>query len=462
MQKQATTALGTLPIGRLLLQQAIPASIGVLVMSLNVLVDSIFVGNWIGPLAMAAINVVLPVSFFIAAIGMAIGIGGSSVLSRALGADNFQKAVNVFGNQLSLTIVITVTLSGLGLYFSDYLVNTFGGRGAIFNLAKDYYQIVLYGVPILGLNMMGNNVIRAEGMPRFAMIAMIVPSISNLALDYLFINKMGLGMKGAGWATTISYVLCFLVILFYFLKYSSLRIQFKSLVFQYSIVKEIAALGATTLARQGIVSLVYFILNNIMINLGGEWAIASYAIISRLLMFMLFPIIGVTQGFLPIAGYNYGAQKYERVIEVIKTAIIYAGVFGLVIFGFIMVFPDFITNLFIGNGDHITEAQKLINKKVLEETPMAIRLVFCIIPIIPLQLLGSAYFQAVGKAKPAFLLTLTRQGFFLIPCLYILSHFYGVTGVWGAFAVSDLCSTIVTAYFLNKEIKTNLKPKIVH
>ncbi len=457
MINNSTEVLGTKSIGSLLLQQAIPASIGILVMSLNVLVDSIFVGNWIGPLAMAAINVVLPVSFFIAAIGMAIGVGGSSVLSRALGANKYDKAVRVFGNQISLTLLITISLVVIGLLNTDYLVNTFGGRGGIFNYAKEYYQIILYGVPILALNMMGNNVIRAEGKPKFAMFAMIIPSVTNLFLDYIFINVMGKGMVGAGWASTISYILCFSYIFYYFLKHSSLHLRANSLILKLDIITEIGSLSLTTLTRQGIISVVYLILNNIVIDLSGEWAVTSYAIVSRLLMFMLFPIIGVTQGFLPIASFNYGAENYDRVIQVIKTAIAYASVLGLVIFSFIMLFPELITQLFLSNKGNV---QSLINEKVLKETPTAIRLVFCMVPIISLQLIGSAYFQAVGKALPAFLLTLTRQGFFLIPCLFILPKYFGLMGVWLSFAVSDLLSTIITAYFLNREIKVNLQQMI--
>lgn len=462
MDKNSTESLGTKPIGTLLLEQAIPASIGVLVMSLNVLVDSVFVGNWIGPLAMAAINVVLPISFFIAAIGMAIGIGGSSVLSRALGAKDYKKAVKVFGNQISLTLFSTITLATLGLLYSDFLVNAFGGRGSIFDFAIDYYTIVLYGVPLLALNMMGNNVIRAEGKPKFAMIAMIIPSISNLVLDYVFIKVMDLGMVGAAWATTISYAMCFLYILYFFIIKSELHLNFKSLILEVHIVKEIAALGSITFARQGVISLIYFILNNIVVDLEGEWAVTTYVIISRLLMFALFPIIGVTQGFLPIAGFNYGAEKYDRVLEVIKTAVIYAGVLGIIIFSVIMIFTEAIVHLFLSEGDHISEAQILINTKVLQEAPSAIRLVFLAIPIVALQFIGSAYFQAVGKALSALLLTLSRQALFLIPALLILPKYFGIIGVWIAFPISDILSTIITGYYLNREIKTKLQPRIAN
>ncbi|WP_010521707.1 MATE family efflux transporter [Aquimarina agarivorans] len=459
MAKPTSQALGSDPISKLLLKQAIPASIGILVMSLNILVDSIFVGKWVGPIAIAAINVVLPVSFFIAAIGMAIGIGGSSVLSRALGANNYEKAIRVFGNQTALTLLITLTFISLGLVFADTLVDTFGGKGDIFSSAKDYYRIVLYGVPILALSMMGNTVIRAEGKPKHAMIAMIIPSVANLFLDYLFINVFGWEMIGAGWATTASYICCFAYIFYFFFAISELRLQIKHLKFNLPILKEIAALGSTTLARQGVISIVYLILNNIMVDIEGEWAVACYAIVSRLLMFALFPIIGITQGFLPIASYNYGAQEFGRVKQVIYTAITYATGLGIFILGLLFAFPESIAQLFLSNGAHIPDAQKAINALVLKEAPTAIRYVFAASPIIAIQLIGSAYFQAVGKAVPALLLSLSKQGFFLIPLLLILPKYYGILGVWIAFPISDALSTLVTGFFLHREIKTKLTPK---
>ncbi len=230
MKPNQSAALGTDSIGSLLIKQAVPASIGILVMSLNILVDTIFVGNWIGSIAIAAINVVLPVSFFIAALGMAIGIGGSSIISRALGADNKDRALKTFGNQITLTLLLTTAMVVFGLIFINELIPAFGGKGDIFEPAKIYYRIVLYGVPLLALCMMGNNVIRAEGKPKFAMIAMIIPSVGNLLLDYILINLLDMGMAGAAWATTISYGLCFLYVLWFFLSdKSELKIRLNTL-----------------------------------------------------------------------------------------------------------------------------------------------------------------------------------------------------------------------------------------
>lgn len=445
MKPSQSAILGTESIGSLLIKQALPASIGILVMSLNILVDTIFVGNYIGSIAIAAINVVLPVSFFIAALGMAIGIGGSSIISRALGANNKERALKTFGNQITITFLLTVTTVILGLVFINELIPAFGGKGDIFEPAKIYYRIVLYGVPLLALCMMGNNVIRAEGKPKFAMIAMIIPSAGNLILDYVFIILMDMGMAGAAWATTISYGLCFLYVLWYFLSgKSELKINLSHFRLDLPILKEMSALGFVTLARQAVVSVTYLLMNNILFNIGGEASVASYGIIARMLMFALFPVLGVTQGFLPIAGYNYGAHKFARVRETINKAILYAGGLGLVIFALIMIFPEEIVSVFT------TDAA------ILSETPHYMRWVFAATPIIAIQLIGSAYFQAIGKAAPALLLTLTRQGFFFIPLIFILPHYFGELGVWISFPAADILSTIVTGYFLNREIRRTL------
>lgn len=445
MAKVSSTDLGEQPIGKLLIKQAVPASIGILVMSLNILVDTIFVGNWIGATAIAAINVVLPVSFFIAALGMAIGIGGSSIISRALGASNREKALKTFGNQLTLTFLFTVSFAIVGLIYVDSLIPAFGGKGAIFEPAKIYYEIILYGVPVLGFVMMGNTVIRAEGKPKFAMYAMMIPSVGNLLLDYIFINVLDFGMAGAAWATTGSYVVSFLFIFWYFLsKNSELKINSAHFGLDKAIVSEIGALGFVTLTRQAVVSVTFLLVNNALFKFGGETSVTAYAIVGRLSMFALFPIYGITQGFIPIAGYNYGSEKYNRVKETIFTAIKYATLLAALVFVSLMIFPEVITRWFTTDKD------------VIRITPNNMRWVFAAVPILSIQLIGAAYFQAIGKALPALILTLTRQAIFFIPLMYILPIYYGEFGIWIAFPISDVLSTIVTFYFLKREVKLKL------
>ena len=439
---RSASEMGIEPIEKLLIKHAVPSSLGILVMSLNILIDTVLVGHWIGPNAIAAINIVLPVSFFVAAIGMSIGIGGGSIISRSLGNKNHDKANKTFGNQVSLTLISTIFFMSLGLYYTNDLIPLFGGKGELFDLARIYYVIVMIGVPILGLCMMSNNTIRSEGKPKIAMYAMFIPSISNLCLDYLFIYELGLGMYGAALATTLSYFICGIYILsFFFLKKSDLKLNISDLKFDISIVKETVSLGFVTLSRQAAVSLTVLVVNNILFSLQGEAMIAVYAIISRMLMFMLFPILGITQGFIPIAGYNFGAKNKDRVLNSVKKAIIYSTGMATLIFLFIYTFSDLVANAF-------TSDVNIINK-----TSDALILVFMATPIIGIQLIGSAYFQAIGRAFPALMLTLSRQVFFLIPLVFFLSKIYGVYGVWISFPLSELLSTILTGIYLNFELK---------
>ena len=437
--------LGTQKISTLLIKQALPASIGILVMSLNMIVDTIFVGQWIGSLAIAAITVVLPIVFLISSLGMGIGIGGSSIISRALGAKAAEKAYLTFGNQIFLTLVLSILFVLVGILFNEPLLLLFGANGDILVPATSYFNVVLYGVPFLAFAMMGNPVIRAEGKPKFAMYAMIIPAISNILLDIVFIKFLGLGMFGAGLATSISYAACGLFIFGFFLsKKSELSILAKNFILSFSIVKEIVQLGGVTVARQGTISVLMIVLNATLFTYGGENAIAVYGIINRVMMFALFPVLGVTQGFLPIAGYNIGAKNNDRVRKVIKMAIIYGSVVASLIFLGIICFPEAIARLFTSDV------------ALIEETPKALLYVFLATPVVTAQLIGSAYFQAAGKALPALALTLLKQGVFLIPLVYILPKFFGLNGVWFSFPVADVLATLVTLLFLKSEVRKHL------
>lgn len=438
--------LGTEKISKLLIKQAVPASIGILVMSLNMIVDTIFVGRWIGVLAIAAITVVLPIVFLISSIGMGIGIGGSSIISRALGAKNPDKAFRTFGNQISMTLGLSVFFVLIGTFMCSSLLELFGANGEILAPATEYFHVVLYGVPFLAFAMMGNPVIRAEGKPKYAMYAMILPAISNILLDIVFIKIMGMGMFGAGLATSISYAVCGLFIFGFFLsKKSELVINVKDFALDFPIVKEIVQLGGITVIRQGTISLLIIVLNYTLFKYGGEISIAIYGIINRVMMFALFPVLGVTQGFLPIAGFNYGAKDAVRVKETIKTAIIYGTSVATIIFIFIVTFPETVSSIFTKDAD------------LIAKTPHALWIAFLATPVITTQLIGSAYFQAAGKALPALVLTLLKQGIFLIPLVYILPKFFGIDGVWYSFPIADIMATLITYLYLKREIRLHLQ-----
>ena len=438
--------LGTENIGKLLIKQAVPATIGILVMSLNMIVDTIFVGQWIGVLAIAAITVVLPIVFLISSIGMGIGIGGSSIISRALGANKPEKAFLTFGNQISLTVILALLFVVLGTIFSVPILNLFGAKGLILPIASEYFSVVIYGVPFLAFAMMGNPTIRAEGKPKFAMYAMMIPAVLNVVLDVVFIKLFNWGMWGAGLATSISFASCGLYILYFFLSSKSeLKIIPKNFKLDFKIVDEIIKLGGVSIVRQGAISVLMIVLNYSLFTYGGEISISIFGIINRVMMFSLSPVLGVSQGFLPVAGFNIGAENNARVKETIKKAIWFGSILGTIIFIGIVIFKEEIIWVFTNDAT------------LLAETPNAMLIVFLVTPIVTMQLIGSAYFQAAGKAMPALFLTLLKQGIFLIPLAYILPKYYGINGIWWSFPIADVISTIITIWVLKREVDKNLK-----
>ncbi len=434
--------LGTLPVGKLLLEQAVPASVGILVMSIYMIVDTIFVGQYVGAVAIGAITVVLPISFLISSIGMAIGIGGASIISRALGEEEHSRAKKVFGNQIFLTLTLALAAISVGFYFQQEILNLFGGKGEILPYASEYFEIILIGVPFLAWAMMTNNVIRSEGAPKIAMFTLLIPAILNLILDPIFIIYLEWGLAGAAWATTISYIAsAIFTFWFFFSGKSELTPKISDLGLDFSIVKEIFSLGGVTLARQGVISILAIVLNNTLFSFGGELAISVYGIIQRIMMFANFPVLGITQGFLPIAGFNYGAKNWNRVRGVAKMAIKVGTVIAVGLFVTILLCAEHLTALFTSN------------EELIALTTPAIRISFLATPLILMQLVGSAYFQAIGKAIPALFLTLTKQGFCLIPLIIILPQIFGLNGVWMAFPIADVLSASICFYFLRKALR---------
>ncbi|MDX1651987.1 MAG: MATE family efflux transporter [Brumimicrobium sp.] len=444
---KSTDKFGTAPLGGLLREQAFPASVGILVMSIYSIVDTIFVGRFVGAAGIGAITVVLPITFLISSLGMAIGVGGASVLSRSLGGKENNKAYATFGNQVIMTILLAVTFVIVGWFFMDEVITLFGGRGEVRQPAKEYFGIVLIGVPFLAWAMMSNNVIRSEGFPRVAMFAMIVPAIANLILDPIFIIAFDMGMKGAAWATTLSYMASATFTLLHFSKgRSQLKLSKKYLKPDLKIMGEISALGAVTLARQGVISVLATVLNNSLYFYGGESGLSVYGIVNRVLMFANFPVLGITQGFVPIVGYNYGARLKERVKKIVKISVVSATAFSLIIFVLLMIFARDIAQLFTTNS------------LLVDQTAPVIRTVFLATPLLAVSLIISAYFQAIGKAIPALILALTKQGIFLIPLVLIMPVYFGIEGIWISFPIADVGAALVS-FIYYKATKTKYPSK---
>jgi len=436
--------LGEMPIGKLLFKQSLPAMVGFLVMSIYQIVDTYFVGQFVGFQAIGAITIVMPLTFLITSIGMAIGIGGASIISRALGEGKQAHAENAFGNQIVLAVVLGVGVTVGSMFFVEEILVFMGaGEGTLtLELAVIYFENILYTVPLLILAMMFNNTIRAEGKATIAMLVLLVPAVLNVALDYLLIQKFGWGMEGAAYATAIGYVGSFAAGFFFYLSgKSELKLAWNDLKLKWHIVKETFAIGGITLIRQGSFAVLAFVLNNKIDSLNGEVGQATYGVVSRVSMFALFPVIGIMQGFMPIASYNYGSKQYDRVREVIIKAIVWGTIISTLIFVLIYIFAPQVSEIFTDEAE------------VLKDSPFAMRMIFLAVPLVAMQFIGASYYQAINKPWPALFLTLIKQGLLLIPLVLILPSFYDLDGVWYSFPISDAASAIITFFFLRYQMK---------
>ncbi len=441
--KKHTGELGTLSIGKLLTKLSIPATIGMMVMVLYNVVDTIFVARYVGTMAIGGLAIVMPITMLISATGMALGVGGSSLISRYLGAKENDKANTVFGNLLMLTLTFTVVFSVIGYVFPDTILRLFGADGEILPYAKEYYLIVLAGTPFLGLSMAANNIIRSEGNARMSMVVMVVSSVINLILDYILIIEFNWGISGAAWATLFSQILTFLFITYYFIGSgkSTIKLKLHNLKLDFVRVKEVLAIGSSSFARQGSASLVAILINNSLMFYGSESDVAIYGILNKVMMMSIFPMIGLVQGFLPILSFNYGANNFDRVVKVINLSFISSFALGLVGLFIMAVFPTGVFEIFTTDQEIITQGAKFLV------------IVIIVIPLVGIQMLGASFFQAIGLAKPALLLTLARQVFFLIPLVFILPKFFGIYGIWYAFPLSDISATILTLIYLYPHYK---------
>jgi putative MATE family efflux protein len=459
--KNKSELLGIDRISTLLTKQAVPAAVGFALMSINMVVDTIFVGKYIGSDAIGAVGIVTPIAFLMSSFGMAIGIGGSSVVSRAFGSQDRERAQLAFNNQISLAFIIISLLTAVSFLFKDQILHAYGAKGNLFEPSSAYYLITMIGVPFLSLAMTGNNNLRAEGKANQAMMVLLIPSILNMILDAIFIVYMDMGIEGAAWATSFSYMSSGLFIILYFLSgRTELKINTKLFALKSNIVKEISSIGMISILRQGGISILMIVLNHALFTygesngLGGENAISVYGIVNRIAMIAFFPLIGIAQGLVPIAGFNYGAQKYDRVKEVIDLSNKAGFIIGLVLCALLLAFSGQIPKMFLNEND----------AHLLQDASEAIFYIFMMSFLTVFQLVGASYYQALGKAIPALLLTLTKQVFFLLPLVVILPYFWGLHGIWYSFTTADVLSAAVCLYFLRKGIKKMMKnypPKTV-
>lgn len=440
--KQQSSRLGKEKIPELMLKLSVPAFIGMFVMALYNVIDTIYIARGVGTLGVAGLIIAFPIQMIFGGLASTFGVGGASIISRKLGANELAEANNVFGHVIWLVVFFSILMAVTGMFFLEPLLRTFGATENILPYAKDYLSIILFGSLVQFFAMATNNIARSEGNAKLAMLTMIISASANMVLDPIFIFGLDMGIKGAALATIISQIIGAVWLLKYFLGgKSTLELQNIGWLPDFNIVKEIITIGVPTFIMRSSSSLMVVAVNWMLIGFGSEIEIAVFGIINRLMMFFFMPINGIVQGMQPIIGFNYGAGLYDRVRHTIKLGISIATVITSIVWVITLIFPQVLINIFSADEAVITSGSG------------ALKWIFIMAPVIGFQMIAGGLFQTLGKAKISFILSLSRQLLFLIPFALTLPHLYGLTGIWISFPIADGLAFLFALYIFLKNRK---------
>ena len=436
------TELGTEKIGKLLRQYALPAIIAQTAASLYNMVDSIFIGQGVGPLAISGLAVTFPLMNLSTAFGTLVGVGAATMLSVLLGQKNYAAANKVLGNVVTLNTIIGLVFMAIALTFIDPILYFFGASENTLPFAKEYIRIILIGNVVTHLYFGLNAAMRSSGHPKKAMGLTIFTVVFNTILDPIFIFVLDMGIAGAAWATVIAQTAAMIVVMMHFSNKKS-PFHFEKGIFRLDkrVAKDSLAIGMGPFLMNAAACLVTLFINQQLRKYSGDLGIGAYGICNRFAFMFIMICMGLNQGMQPIAGYNYGARQYSRVREVFwKTAKL-----GMIVTTICFLIGFFIPKLAAGIFTH--------DEQLLELSARSMKVLTLAFPIVGLQMIGTNFFQSLGMVNKSIILSLSRQILFLLPLLYILPRYIGSDGVWASFPISDVISTVLTVYMLGRLFK---------
>lgn len=434
--------LGTENIGKLLKQYAIPAIIAMIASSLYNITDSIFIGHGVGPLAISGLAITFPLMNLAAAFGSLVGAGAATLLSVRLGQKDYTTANSILGNVFIMNLFIGISFTIISLLFLDPILYFFGASEKTLPYAHDFMVIILSGNVITHMYLGLNSMLRSSGKPRQSMYATIFTVLINLVLNPLFIFVFNWGIRGSAIATVISQTSVLIWQIYLFCdKNNFIHIQKEIFKLNKYIVKDSLSIGMSPFLMNAAASVIVIIINQGLLKYGGDLAVGAYGIVNRIAFLFVTIVLGLNQGMQPIAGYNFGAKLYPRVTQVLKKTIL--GATLVMCTGFLVVesVPHAVASIFT------------TDKELIDIASLGLRMVFICYPIVGFQIVTSTFFQSIGMAQKAIILSLTRQILFLIPFLLILPKFFGIAGIWLSMPLADFFATILAAIMLYKQYK---------
>lgn len=436
-------SLGTDSISKLLFRYAMPAIIAQVAASLYNIVDSIFVGQGVGPLAITGLALTMPMMNLSAAFGAMVGAGSAALTSIRLGQGNKAAAENILGNVVLLNVVLGMAIMLFGLVYIDELLYFFGASDQTLPYAREYMRIILYGNTITHLFHGLNNMLRVAGYPNKAMTITIISVMLNAVLDALFILGLDWGIAGSAWATVLSQTVSLVLLFAHFMRRDSfLRFHREAFHFHWDLVKGITTIGMAPFMIQTCACVVVILVNTTLQRYGGDLSIGAYGIANRVAFLFTMVVLGFTHGMQPIVGYNYGARKYDRALKTMWLTVGWS--VATTTLGFLVceIFPHQVVGMFVsedGSGD----ATALIDASV-----RGLRILVAMLPIVGFNIVAGNFFQHIGKPKRAIILSVSRQLLFIVPLLFVLPPVFDVDGVWYAIPIADFASTVLAAVLL--------------
>lgn len=429
-------------IWKLLAKQSAPAVIWMLVMSLYNFVDTIFIGRGVGTDWIAAVSIVFPIQMIIWAFAMALWIWASSIISRKLWEKKHSEVAKIFGTFQTTNILLAIFFSFLWLLFSKPLLVFFGATPEIVTLWNQYFSVLLVWVVFLCFNMWNNNIIRSVWNAKMAMMVMVVSSIVNIVLDWIFIFEFKMWMSWAAWATVISRIVGSILVLKYYAgPQNIIKTKISDFKIRLNKLKEILLIWSSSLARQVAASVTTILINNLLWIYGWSLSIAAYGIINRALMVFFMPMFGIIQGMQPIIWYNHGAWFKHRVKQVTVLSIKVLTIFSTIVFAIFFFKSEFILSLFSKDWELIFMASK------------ATKIVILMFPIIWFQIVASWFYQSLWRVRPAFWFAIIRQVVILIPILFILPRFFWLNWIRYSFPISDLIAAVIIFFVFRRDLK---------
>ncbi len=429
--------LGTERIGKLLVQYSIPAIIGMTITSLYNIIDSIFIGHGVGAMGIAGLAITFPLMNLVVAFCTVVSAGGSTISSIRLGQKDTDGATEVLNHTLMLCLVNAFLFGGISFIFLDEILRFFGASNETLPYARNFMQIILLGTPVTYTMIGLNNIMRATGYPKKAMLTSMVTVVCNIILAPIFIFHFGWGIRGAATATVISQFIGMIWVVSHFLQKTSIvRLQPGFWKMKKRIISSIFSIGMSPFLMNVTACVTVIIVNNSLQRYGGDMAIGAYGIMNRLLVLYVMIVLGLTMGMQPIVGYNFGAQKYDRVKATLRLSIL-TGV-CITSTGFIIceLFPHAVSAVFTSDGQLIDMASR------------GVRIGIAMFPLVGAQIVIGNFFQSIGKAKISIFLSLTRQLLYLLPGLIILPRYMGLDGIWTCMPVSDFFAFVTAVIAL--------------